>query len=296
MKMDELAENLNEKNRLPFLILIMLVLIIVSLACNVPIQSFFSGGGDNEQQATDQVATAIAKTLTARPLQDQPDSSGGESGNEGSEEKSPSLTPSITPSPTITSTPTPEQAVAYISQNTNCREGDQEVYGLVHTFLEGDSVNLMGKNNENTYWYVEDQQGGFTECWLWKKFATPEGNTELLPVMYPPPTPTPMVALSIKNRGTSGNKVIVEIQNNGNATLQSYSATYKDKATSETVSLTSNQFGSAASIPIGRNAKVNSPSFSANPKGHKVTVTIKACTEDSMSGWCSSSSASFKAK
>jgi len=294
--MDNPAEHFKKNTRLPYLIVILLVLIIMSLACNVPIQSLIPGGGDNEQQATDQVATAIAKTLTARPPQDQSNSSGGESGNEGSEGKSPAITPTITPSPTISSTPTPEQAVAYISQNTNCREGDQEVYGLVHTFLEGDSVNLMGKNNENTYWYIEDQQGGFTECWLWKKFATPEGNTDLLPVMYPPPTPTPVVALSIKNRGTSGNKVIVEIQNNGNVTLQSYSATYKDKATSETVSLTSNQFGSAASIPIGRKAKVNSPSFSASPKGHKVTVSIKACTEDSMSGWCSSSSASFKAK
>ena len=151
--MDELAERLKENNRLPFLILIMLILLFVSLACNAPIQSFYSGGGDNKQQATEQISTAIAKTLTARPPQNQPDLSPGESGNEGSEEKSPSLTPSITPSPTITYTPTPDKAAAYISENTNCREGDQDVYGLVHTFLAGDSVDLVGKNREDTYWY-----------------------------------------------------------------------------------------------------------------------------------------------
>ncbi len=144
--MDKSAECLKKKTRLPYLILIILVLLIVSLACNVPIQSLYSGGGDNKQQATVQVANAIAKTLTARPPQGQSDSSAGESGNEGSEEKSPSLTPSITPTPTITYTPTPDKAAAYISENTNCREGDQDVYGLVHTFLAGDSVDLVGKN------------------------------------------------------------------------------------------------------------------------------------------------------
>lgn len=294
--MDKPAKHINIDTRLPYLILFILFLIIVSLACNVPMQSYFSGSGDNKQQATDQVGTAIAKTLTARPAKDQSGSSGGESGSEGAEEKSPSLTPSITPSPTITYTPTPDKAAAYISENTNCREGDQDVYGLIHTFLAGDSVDLVGKNREDTYWYVKDQQGGFTECWLWKKFATPEGNTEGLPVMYPPPTPTPIVVFSIKNRGTAGNAVTVQIQNSGNITLQSYSATYKDTVTSENVSLTSNQFGSAASIPIGRTANVTGPSFSASPIGHKIKVTIKACTEDSLGGWCSTSVAQFKAK
>ena len=99
----------------------------------------------------------------------------------------PAETPTTSPFPTLTSTPAP---MANITGNTNCRTGPGRVYDLLHTYLVGDKVVLLGKNPNGFFWYTSDQGGIAPDCWLWNQYATPVGDTALLPVFTPPPKPT----------------------------------------------------------------------------------------------------------
>jgi hypothetical protein len=308
--MSRFLSNIKRENKKgSYLLLIGFTLAVVGLACNLPFLSFFrSEESSGKQVSSDQVNISIVKSLTARAQRDQAEKQTGadqEEASEDSREEQPTATdtPTITPSPTITQTPTitltptPEKAVAYVSENTNCREGPQDIYGLIHTFMAGDWVDLIGKNQEETHWYVQDQEGGFTECWMWIKYTTPEGNTANLPVFTPRPTPTPIVAFVITYKGTTGGtQITVKIQNTGNTTLESYQATFKDTVTSENLTQTKNQFGSVAKIPVGKSSNITSASFSASTIGHKIKVTIKACSDDSLAGWCSTFVTTFKSK
>lgn len=290
---------LNQKTL--YILLVACVLIISGLACNVPIQSLSSVDLSDNQNSTNQVETAIVKTLTARApeIKDEMDSNGAESSEGESEGLSAAVTPSITPSPTVTLTPTPERPLVYISGNTNCRFGPGEVYDLIHTYLAGESAYLVGKNLSETFWFTQDQERGSINCWLWGKYATPEGNIADLPVFTPPPTPTPAVDFTItyKNTFCGGKEIIVKIKNTGELTLESFTATFKDTVTSETTTKSSSQFnGSVVKILVGKTAELTGNSFSVSTIGHKITAVIKICTKDGQQGLCVTRTAQFESQ
>ena len=282
-----------------YLILALLVLLIMNLACNAPFLGLYSAKSEQLQPPPDQVKTSISQTLTARPPLDQEAASGADDQPDfaGINEVTP--TPSITPSPTITPTPTPDEAMVYISENTNCRTGPKDVYDLIHTYMAGEMTDIIGKNQEETFWYVQDQEGGFLKCWLWGKYATPSGNTADLPIFTAAPTPTPVIDFTIKYlKTTSGGTLItIKITNTGDMTLESYSATFKDKSTSESTNKSASQFdGGTVKIPVGRSGELTGAAFSASTVGHKIAATIKICSDDSLGGYCTTRTAQFKSK
>ena len=282
-----------------YLILGLLALLIMNLACNAPFPSFFSANNNQIQPHPDQVKTSISRTLTARPPIVQLEVSDADDQNKSAEERKDTPTPSMTPSPTITPTPTPEKAIVYISENTNCRTGPKDVYDLIHTFMAGEMADIIGKNQEETFWYVQDQEGGFLKCWLWGRYATPSGNTANLPVFTAAPTPTPVIDFFIKYMKTfnGGKEITVKITNTGDLTLESYSVTLKDKSTSESTSKSANQFDSGVvKIPVGKSGELTGAAFSASTVGHKIVATIKICSDDSLSGFCTTRTAQFKSK
>ena len=269
------------------------VLTITGLACNLPVQSLSSENTSDNQQIPDQVEAAIAETLIAMAPETQEiiEPQDTESNESEIKEITATLTPSITPSPTITFTPTftptEEAAQGYISKNTNCRIGPGDVYGLIHTFMAGEIVNLVGKDLAENYWFIQDQEQGSINCWLWGKYATPEGNTADLPVFTPPPTPIPVADYTVtyKNTTSGGKHITVTIKNTGDLTLESYSATFKDMVNSGTVDQTKNQFDSKDKIPAGKTALLTtSYSFCADTTGHNIKVFIKICTENNLGG------------
>lgn len=280
---------------------IVCVLTITGLACNLPVQYLSSENTGDQQQDPDQIEAAIAETLIAMAPEDQENKESQDTDSNGGEAKeiTATLTPSITPSPTVTFTPTVEVAQGYISENTNCRIGPGDVYGLIHTFMAGDIVNLVGKDLNETYWFIQDQEQGSINCWLWGKYATPEGNIADLPVFTPPPTPKPVANYTIAYKDTTagGKHITVTIKNTGDLTLESYSATFKDMSTSETVDQTSNQFDNRVKIPAGKTALLTtSYSFISDTTGHNIKVFIKLCTNDNLGGVCVSKTAQFKSK
>ena len=73
-------------------------------------------------------------------------------------------------------------------KNTNCRLGPKDVYDLIHIFSSGDMVDLLGKNDGGTFWYVKDRETGEIECWIWNEYADARGDISYLPVFTPPPS------------------------------------------------------------------------------------------------------------
>jgi len=130
-----------------YIMSVVCVLTITGLACNLPVQYLSSENTGDQQQDPDQIEAAIAETLIAMAPETQEiiESHDTESNESEIKEITATLTPSITPSPTITFTPTftPTEEVAqgFISENTNCRIGPGDVYGIIHTFMAGDIWN-----------------------------------------------------------------------------------------------------------------------------------------------------------
>jgi len=281
-----------------YIMSVVCVLIITGLACNLPVQDLSS---ENTSDNPDQIEDAIVETLIAMAPEDQEkeESQDTESNEIESIEITATLTPSITPSPTVTLTPTVEVAQGFISENTNCRIGPGDVYGIIHTFMAGEIVNLVGKDLSENYWFIQDQEQGSINCWLWGKYATPEGNTADLPVFTPPPTPIPVANYTIAYKDTTsgGKHITVTIKNTGDLTLESYSATFKDMVTTETVDQTKNQFDSKDKIPAGKTGLITtSYSFCSDTIGHNIKVFIKICTENNLGGVCVSKVAQFESK
>ena len=274
-------------------LIIILLLVFTALACNLPFKIVWNGGSETDQTASDQVKTD-ADDVSAVSKDQEEESKEGES-VEGDQVFS-SETPTATPSATETVTPTPEPAIANVEQNINCRLGPKDIYDLVHIFSKGDVVNILGKNEAETFWFIEDQGDGSIQCWLWREYTNTEGATKDVPVFTPPPEPPPVMNFVLTYKG-SGNRIAnVYIQNTGSLPLQSHTSTFKDTVTGELLTITSNTLGSAAKVSVGNTGVISSPKFSADPTGHQLKVTIKACSADGQTGKCLSKNISFVSK
>ncbi len=92
-------------------------------------------------------------------------------------------------SPTATATITSSAPVFSLSKNANCRYGPSQVYEVVTSFLQGQSVSIEGKNADNTWWFVRIPTGG--QCWISGVTGNATGNMENIPIVKAPPTPLP---------------------------------------------------------------------------------------------------------
>jgi len=290
-------ENTKQKNKYPVLIFIsILILVISTLSCSLPFKVVWTGDAE-ENEKTAQANTAIAELLITKEPKIDEDSDDEGDVTSPTEEGPPVETPSLTPSPTATVTPEPEVLTAKITNNTNCRLGPKDVFELIHIFGAGDQVDLLGKNQNESFWFVKDQNEKGYNCWLWNEYATTEGNTDLLPVFTPPPEPPPIMNFAVVYKNTTeGTVVAVYVRNSGNVALQSYSATFKDTITAESLVISGDKFGNAAKVSVGNQGIVKSPAFSSSTIGHQINVTVKACSQDGLSGKCYTSSTSFESK
>lgn len=290
-------ENTKQKNKYPVLIFIsILILVISTLSCSLPFKVVWTWNAE-ENEKTAQANTAIAELLITKEPKIDEDSDDEGDVTSPTEEGPPVETPSLTPSPTTTVTPEPEVLTAEITMNTNCRLGPKDVFELIHIFIAGDQVDLLGKNQNESFWFVKDQNEKGYDCWLWNEYATTEGNTDLLPVFTPPPEPAPIMNFVVAYKNTTGETVVaVYVRNSGNVALQSYSTTFKDTITAESLVISGNKFGNAAKVSVGNQGIVTSPAFSASTIGHQINVTVKACSQDGISGKCYTSSTSFESK
>ena len=218
----------------------------------------------------------------------------------------PSDTPTITltPSPVFTATSVVPQIS--VSVATNCRVGPGRVYDRVGGLLVGQVAEVVGRNASSNYWYIRNpsRSGGF--CWLWGEYATVTGNVSALPVVTPPPTPTPVPGFVASYDGLDscvGWWVDIELRNTGSLTFRSVSLTVRDTVTDVVVSTVSDNFtnlnGCADSITRdvlepGASPDISSPPFAYNPAGHELRATITLCSSEGLNGTCVTQSITFK--
>lgn len=210
-----------------------------------------------------------------------------------------SLTPTASPLPTLTSTPAP---IANITGNTNCRTGPGSVYDLLHTYLAGDEVDLLGISPDGFFWYTSDGTGINPDCWLWGQYATPVGDTAMLPVFTPPPTPTPSPDFEIawfhSDVGMSQYHFFFEIINTGNVTWDSALLYIYDPVVFQDAGRFSNTFQvngtlpnpTKDSIPAGDIGYFHSERLSHpgayGKEADVIDIYFVACTEEYLNGYC----------
>ena len=268
------------------MVVVILAVAAVTLSCSLPFKIVWTGGDSADQPA----AEGASGPDQAQPTETQPEGAPAESATE----EPPTVTPSLTPSPTITSTPVQQTLYGTVTKNTNCRSGPQENYDLVHVLKKGDTVALLGKNEDGSWWFIRWQNGEVYECWMWNEYVSGGGAAESLLVLTPPPSPAPVLAFVLSYKNTTGETTVnVYLRNSGNIPLASYSAAFKDTNTGEGLTKTSDSFGSMAGVGVGNITTLSSPSFSTSTIGHTINVSVKACTGDGLSGKCSTVSTSF---
>ncbi|HEY6074991.1 MAG TPA: hypothetical protein VIV15_16835, partial [Anaerolineales bacterium] len=103
----------------------------------------------------------------------------------------PTLTPTSTLTPTPTLTFTPIIPLISVSVPTNCRSGPGKVYDYRGALLVGEVAEVLARDPTGNYWYIRNPDSAGNFCWLWGRYATITGNSLILPVYTPPPTPTP---------------------------------------------------------------------------------------------------------
>jgi len=276
-----------------FVVMIMLVL----QACNLP------SAGATEEPTIDPMISA-GETLTAVATLNTPT------------QALPTFTslPTLTSTPALTATPnftsTPTFAYVTLSTATNCRTGSTTDFPIVDTFDVGVTIEVVGKHPFDNYWYVRSPKNPAVYCWMWGAYAT-GGNLGNVPVMTPPPTFTPAPELSFSATYVNSGSCIVPVsswwsrvtvKNTGPIAFKSISMSIKDTVTNETRDKSVDGFQDVNSCLLqtansvldpNESATVVTPSFTADPTGHKVELSLTLCTETGQGGSCTSKTIEF---
>lgn len=284
------------------------ILFVASLACNLP-----TAGVEEQPELQPEgfVETSIAQTVAASGQQD-----GGEAPADQPDPLAPTNTPdptatpgasetpeptaTISPTPSATFTPTSDAPLLYISENTNCRTGPGAVYDWLTVLLSGDESALVAKDPTEKYWYIQNPDKPGDYCWLWGRYATPEGDTETLPVYTPPPTPTQSLDFKITYQDLFGPcsdwYLMYRIDNVGAFKLESWrtSATdYTGGSNPKTIEKNVFQEYNASCTSVSDQDDLTPGEghfvvmkFKNDPSGHDIATQIKICTKENLAGEC----------
>lgn len=137
------------------------------------------------------INTAVAQTLAAAQTQTAPPVVP----ITGDESPTPSATTAATstaiPLPSPVFTVGPGVAQVSVSVPTNCRVGPGAAYERVGALLVGEVAEVVGRHADRDYWIIRNPDRPSELCWLWGEHATLTGDTGALPILTPPPSPTP---------------------------------------------------------------------------------------------------------
>ena len=286
------------KNLFPTRIfLIIAVLIMLSIACNVPLMA----SQNNQERPAGFVETSVAETMIALGG-DQGQNGNGQT-DQGSTDPEETATPEIpdtaTLTPTVTVTPTPEIAMVFASENTNCRSGQGTDFGWLVTLLAGEEAEAVGIDPSGEYWYIRRPDLPNSFCWMWGTYATPSGPYQSLPVFTPIPTPTVGMLFSLKYTSleTCGGQwgLVYEVVNTGMITLESWRTTATDHTGGSNPQVFDNDVFSNYNgcNPVNQQNDLTAGEgqhvlmiFNNNPTGHDITTKVKVCTADALAGEC----------
>ena len=289
-----------------FFSITVLILLIGTSACNLP-------GGSGGPAATNppaggvpldtQVAQMVAGTMAAQTAL--------ATSAPATQSAAPSNTPEFTFTPSLTATSTftltPSVPMVSVSVNTNCRTGPGDPYSILGVLNVGQTAEVVGRSPANDNWIIKLTSAGPT-CWLWAQYATVTGNTSGLPVVNPPPTPTPVgnftVAYASVQTCPSGYGIKFLINNTGSTTWESNQVSATNHTSNVTKTAQYDTFpnynsadcsliSSVPNLAPGANGTTSVFGFGANPVGRTFTATIKVCSQDALADICLSKTITF---
>jgi hypothetical protein len=89
--------------------------------------------------------------------------------------------------PTVTPASTPSVFLAAPKeQPVNCRFGPGTSYAVTGALILGRQAEIIGRNQDSTWWYVRNPSDPSTSCWLSADFVETVGDVQSLPVVNPP--------------------------------------------------------------------------------------------------------------
>jgi hypothetical protein len=288
------------------LFIVTVLFLVVSLAgCNFPVGNTPSNDSAMQTAVALNVAlTQVAATQTALAL----GAGGVVLTTEPPVVEVPTNTPEFTPTITETLQPTftftPEGVWLLVNENTNCRSGPSTTFDRVVTINKGENVKAVAASTISGYFQVENPYAsGY--CWLWSEFSTVTGNTSILPVYTPQPTPTQATAtpsadfnlsyVSLENCGGQW-AVVVRVSNTGGVTWESVIMTIKDKSTSDVFTHQNTEFrgtsgcsfeSAQADLTTGEASNIAGVSpgqFGYNPSGHEIKITVTLYSKNNYTG------------
>ena len=155
------------------------LLIFVLSSCNLPTREASTPTASSQQVL--ETARAIAQsTLDASsptPTRAPPTETPGPP------------TETFTPEPTGT----PSTPLVTANYNANLRSGPGEEYEVLDFFLAGEQANVVGRYDDTpigTWWSIR-RIGEGRDGWIWSGAVTLSGSDFGVPVLEPPPLPTP---------------------------------------------------------------------------------------------------------
>lgn len=215
--------------------------------------------------------------------------------------------PSLTPTPSVT--PSPLAPIVSVSGNTNCRTGNATVYDLVFIMMVGQTAEVVGRDAYGQYWVIQDPSHPTRSCWLWGHYATVAGDTSALPIVTPPPSPTPAPGYSATYLSVSvcapQYAFRFQINNTGPIAWESIRIVVTDNTTATTFTHILDAFRSYNGCSIENNvltlapgagtvaANINPGQLNYNPAGHSMTATIAVCSANGLGGECLSQTINF---
>jgi len=203
-----------------------------------------------------------------------------------------------------TETPPTQTGALTIRANvdTNCRLGPSTLYDIVGYLLADRQSEVQGRNDSQTWWYIENPGKSGAFCWVWGQTTNVQGDVSLLPVINPPPPPErPEVAYSASFSRVStcngATTAMFEVVNLGSMPLESASIRIQNLAnnvmSSGPISPNAPFTNSASECPPGADSLLagasgfvgsNFPGMTVVKSDYKATITL--CAEESMSGHC----------
>lgn len=112
----------------------------------------------------------------------------------------PTHTLTATSTDTSTATQTSEPPYIVIDQDTTCRTGPGLVYDIRAYLAEGTAPTLLGHNEDNSWWTVEEPDFNAT-CWVSAEFVSVAGDLETVAVFTAEPTPSLVPSPTEKQKG-----------------------------------------------------------------------------------------------
>jgi hypothetical protein len=293
-------------------VLLSLSFLLLFSACNLPVGTA-AVSGSNQNPTVDiqtQIAGIVASTAGAQTALSN--AVAGTLAAMATITPEYTFTPSLTPTSSLTFTPTftltPAVPMVSVSVQTNCRTGPGTVYDKLGVVNVGQIAEVVGRSASSDNWIIKLPSNPAITCWLWGYYATVVGDTTRLPVIIPPPTPTPVASFNVvfisKENCVGMFGIKLQITNNGSVTWESNRVTATDNVTTESHTIDRNEFpnyndigcalvSSDLDLAAGEVGLTSTGTFGANPTGHNFTATIRVCSQDGLLGTCQEKTITF---